>query len=135
MTQEKITQEKAGDWMQEMQDEQEYERKPKLRIGDGEQVEITFLDEGTKITSQYGESILLNVKENNVEKVWFVNTNKYTLLREIKKSSALDWKNSQAHTHWKNQARHEIQHQVPNLRGKTMTGQENRVKVLTSKHY
>src|SRR3990167_8644612 len=92
MTQEKITQEKAGNWMQEMQDEQEYERKPKLRIGDGEQVEITFLDEGTKITSQYGESILFNVKENNVEKVWFVNTNKYTLLREIKNQAPLTGK-------------------------------------------
>ncbi len=73
------------DWSQDFLAEQKpRDTRPKLKIQDGEQVEVTFLDEGKVIDSlDYGKAILFSVQVKGEEMVWFVSTKKFSLLREI----------------------------------------------------
>ena len=77
------------DWKSELDEQQEVDRKPVFKIGDGERKEIIFLDEGTSIENKYGRSVLFNVKEGGDEKVWFINKTKFSLLKEIKANAPL----------------------------------------------
>lgn len=73
------------DWSQDfLQEQKPKDTRPKLKIKDGEQVIITFLDEGKEINpTDYGKAILFSVNYKNTEHIWFVNTKKFTLLKEI----------------------------------------------------
>lgn len=75
----------SKDWTADFLAEQKpRDARPKLKIQDGEQKEVTFLDEGKVIDSlDYGKAILFSVKVEGTEMVWFVSTKKFSILREI----------------------------------------------------
>lgn len=61
-----------------------------LKIQDGEEVTISFLDEGKKFTHpDYGESIVFLVKKGEEDMRWFVNPNNFALLKQIKELGKL----------------------------------------------
>lgn len=80
-----MQEESINDWSQEyLQEQKPKDDRPKLKILDGDQVTITFLDEGKEITSvDYGKAILFSVKVKETEMAWFVGIKKFTLLKEI----------------------------------------------------
>jgi hypothetical protein len=70
------------DWRGEITD-----NKSSLKIKDGDVVEITFADEGTKKTSvDFGTSIVFSVltKESKEPKSFYVRVNNFDLLGQIK---------------------------------------------------
>ena len=105
-----MQEESINDWTQEFLQEKPKDPRPKLKIKDGEQVTLQFLDEGKTINStDYGKSILFAVKINNTEHIWFVNTKKFTILKEIahnkpitnKKATVTRVGTTRADTRWK----------------------------------
>lgn len=73
------------DWSQVyLQERPQVDLKPKLKIEDGQQVDVMFLDAGQRIENlEYGASILFNVVVNKVDMVWFVGVKKFSILQEI----------------------------------------------------
>jgi len=70
-----------ADWRDEISDSS----KAILKIADGETERIVFLDEGEKRTHvDYGTSIVFTIEHNGEEKVFYVNAQNYTLLKQIK---------------------------------------------------
>ena len=56
-----------------------------LKVQDGEEVNFKFLNEGTKKTHpDYGSSIVFTISHGNEEKYWYVNSENYDLLTQIK---------------------------------------------------
>jgi hypothetical protein len=65
-------------------------RLPKLKLGDGDQVELSFCDQGVEIPSpEYGPAIMFTVKVKEVEMVWFVSKKKFTILTVIARNKPL----------------------------------------------
>lgn len=54
--------------------------------------EIRFINNGTKINNQYGESIMFQIQHKNVDMVWFIKSKSYSLLKEIKKAIPVEGK-------------------------------------------
>jgi len=74
------------DWTTEYEKTQteNQNKTPKLKLEDGDQKTIEFLDNGQKSEHiTYGKSILFKVKESGAELAWYVKTNKFTILDEI----------------------------------------------------
>ena len=75
----KMEQTDVNDWRSEV------EQKDVLKIEDGETADFTFLDEGkAKQHKEFGTSIVFTVKHLDSEKLWFVNSQNYDLLKQIK---------------------------------------------------
>ena len=99
------------DWSQDFLAEQKpKDERPKLKIKDGEQVEVIFADEGKEINSiDYGKAILFVVKVKETEMLWYVGIKKFTLLKEIvhnkpitnKKAKITRIGTTKADTRWK----------------------------------
>ena len=91
-----------GAWMQEKTIEGEAKQFPKREkfktVIEGKELAITkefqFLNEGKKISSSFGTAILFLVKDkfDNQDKDWFINTKKWSLLKEIKANAPLTGK-------------------------------------------
>ena len=63
---------------------------PYLKIADKEIIEFTFLDEGNKKKSiDYGSSIVFKIKKEEEEMVWYVNSQNFDLLNQIKELGVL----------------------------------------------
>jgi len=61
-----------------------------LKIQEGEDVVITFKDEGKNYThSEYGTSIRFTVVKGEEEFSWYVNPNNFALLKQIKELGKL----------------------------------------------
>jgi len=106
-TQENINQDWTTSFLAEQKPKDD---RPKLKIKDGEQVTIEFLDEGKEINSlDYGKAILFSVKAKEIEHIWFVGIKKFTLLKEIahnkpvqnKKATVTRIGTTRADTRWK----------------------------------
>lgn len=102
--------ESIKDWTQEFLQEKPKDPRPKLKIQDGDQINLIFLDEGKEITSvEYGKAILFAVKVKEIEHIWFVGIKKFTILKEIAHNKPITNKNAtvtrvgttRADTRWK----------------------------------
>jgi len=61
------------------------ESKATLKVQDGETEEFIFLDEGKKHHhSDFGDSVVFNIRHQDVDKNWYINPENYTLLKQIK---------------------------------------------------
>jgi len=63
------------------------ESKSTLKVKDGDVVEITFADEGTKkVSADYGNSVAFSVllKDDKEPKLFYVKSNNFDLLGQIK---------------------------------------------------
>jgi hypothetical protein len=100
---EKTQENQEGAWMQEdsgnADGSQDFQKREKFRIViEGKELAVTkefqFLNEGKKIKSDYGEAIVFLVldKFDEQEKDYFVNTKKWSLLKEIKANAPLTGK-------------------------------------------
>lgn len=92
MAQESLQERVVQDWAQEYLKEEESAepRLPKLKIGDGEQVELSFCDNGVEIPSpEYGPAIMFTVKVKELLMVWFVSKKKYTILTAIARAKPI----------------------------------------------
>lgn len=78
-----MTQEKVSSWMEQYTQNAEYDKKPKFQIKGGESKLVQFMNEGREIDNEYGPTIVFDVVEAGVQKVWFVGKKKYSLLRQI----------------------------------------------------
>lgn len=54
---------------------------------------ITFLDEGKKEDTQFGASIIFNIKVGEEERTWFVNPKSFNLLSQLRDLGALTNRN------------------------------------------
>lgn len=61
----------------------EYEKLESLKIKDGDNVELTFLDEERLTPTQNGERVLFVVEVRGQKYNWWVNPKSYSLLRGI----------------------------------------------------
>lgn len=88
-----MAQEVLQDWSKEyLQEENEKEstRLPKLKILDGEQVEVSFCDNGVEIPSpEYGPAIMFTVKVKEQLMVWFVSKKKFSILTAIARAKPI----------------------------------------------
>jgi hypothetical protein len=58
---------------------------PTLKIADGEEKKFVFLNEGQKREHpDFGDSIVFEIEHNNEKMNWFVRTNNFSLLKQIK---------------------------------------------------
>jgi hypothetical protein len=75
------TQKEIEDWRKDIS-----EPKDILKVAPDNKVIFTFQDEGMpKSSEDYGNSIVFSVKtENNETKLWYVKTNNFSLLGQIK---------------------------------------------------
>jgi hypothetical protein len=58
----------------------------KMKLGEGEIAkteQVEFLSNGTKKDTDYGEAIIFQIKNDSIEKTWFIKKNQYTLLNAI----------------------------------------------------
>jgi hypothetical protein len=70
------------DWRNEITDSRQT-----LKVKDGDVVEVTFADEGTKkVSPDYGASVAFSVlvKDDKEPKLFYVKSNNYDLLGQIK---------------------------------------------------
>lgn len=77
----------TNDWRGEIT-----ESKSTLKVKDGDVVEVTFADEGTKkVSADYGTSVAFNVliKGDAEPKLFYVKSNNFDLLGQIKALGAL----------------------------------------------
>lgn len=44
---------------------------------------IVFVSEGKKAKTRFGDTIIFNIKNLNIDKVWFIKTTQYSLLNPI----------------------------------------------------
>ena len=78
---------KVEDWRKEIT-----ESKSTLKVKDGDVIEVTFADEGTKkISPDFGTSIAFNVllKDDKEPKLFYVKSNNFDLLGQIKQLGTL----------------------------------------------
>jgi hypothetical protein len=82
-----------NDWVAEyeaeQQQSQQYEKLPKISVKDGEVVTFKILDEGKKVKTKFGESILFVVEHNQARQYWWVKTNQYAILTPLVKNKPL----------------------------------------------
>ena len=77
----------TNDWRGEIT-----ESKATLKVKDGDVVEVTFADEGTKkVSADYGSSVAFSVllKDDKEPKTFYVKSNNYDLLGQIKALGSL----------------------------------------------
>lgn len=68
------------------------ESKATLKVKDGDIVEVTFADEGTKkVSADYGSSVAFSVllKDDKEPKLFYVKSNNFDLLGQIKQLGTL----------------------------------------------
>jgi len=71
----------GANWREEVSDSS----KAVLKIADGEVENIIFLNEGEKrIHQDYGTSIVFEIEHQGEPKIFYVNAQNYTLLKQIK---------------------------------------------------
>lgn len=86
--QEKVVQDWANEYLQE--EGKQEPRLPKLKILDGEQVEVSFCDNGVEIPNpEYGPAIMFTVKVKDVLMVWFVGKKKFSILTAIARAKPI----------------------------------------------
>jgi hypothetical protein len=73
-----------GDWKEDVRDEFTGERVPGLKVKDGENMKVKFLDEGNRILTKFGYRILFNVEVAGEKKPFFVNAKNFRFLRQLK---------------------------------------------------
>lgn len=79
----------SKDWRAEVQSAS----RPTLKLKDGDQVAVQFLDEGGKRTHpDFGTSVVFHVKTNGEEKNLYVKETNYDFLRQINSLGALTGK-------------------------------------------